>query len=554
MIKNPSSFIRQNPIVSTLVLAGYVAAVAALCSACGDDEEGPNTETCPVGFGHILKDGTCAGILHRDVCSEEYCADPGISCKKTYYVSANAASGGGGTRTAPFTRLSDAAKVADSGDCVLVGRGEHTGTEFRGGINVQGTGAGGTVIKPASGTKSVLKVKDGSGGVIRGMSITGGAAGIAIDGAHKLRVEQVRISGTSGVGLHASSAKELSVSSTTVYGTKLGTVGAGADKMAMGIVLSKVSKARLTRVLVQMNPQIGILGSDSDMEVSWSAVVDNGSFEQNDSRAVSLVCTSVDTCKALGASKLTDVELYRNYGVGVFMEGTRAELSRVKVSASDKTNAGVASGVFVWPYWDRVLPISPGKFYSAALNMSGSAVEGCKGPGVTVELSTATLEDNTISKNEGFGIRLQTILSSMGQKVRLERNTVEDNRAAAIVGIKAEDVTIKGGTASRTKLEATIAGAKFVKMGDGMQILDGSKFTVESVSLVKNERASIVVDASTATVSNCTITRKDPSIDDGILAQNGGKVTATNNKDGQGKPLSAVQVKGVKVTVLATPR
>ena len=59
------------------------------------------------------------------------------------------------------------------------------------------------------------------------------------------------------------------------------------------------------------------------------------------------------------------------------------------------------------------------------------------------------------------------------------------------------------------------------------------------MTFVKNERVSVLYDASSGSVTNCTVDRKDPKLDDGILSQNKSTLVANGNKEANGASLPA---------------
>ena len=542
---------------------GVVLMVCCVSAAWSCNGEEP---PCIPDYGFFMEDQTCAGLPAKSTCSDTYCKDSTLACSKTYYVLASA-SGGSGSEKSPFKNLSDAAKVATSGDCVYVGPGAYTTAQFNGGVNILGAGADRSKVSSAAGAGWALKVEGGSNDArIRGLGLSGSGIGLLINKIDKkLHIEQVRISGASGIGLFASAAKDLLLDRSTVRATKKGNVAKAS--VAMGIVLSGVSSARLQHVFIEKNQQYGVLASNSVVVVVDSAVTENGSAVDHNSRGVAITCSSVKKCGDLAKSKLhsqlTNVEVRKNYGIGVTLEGVTADLSKVKVSQSKKTGGSAGGwGVQIWSYRSKAFPVKPDEYHNAEIDMSNSTVEKCEGPGVVIEFASATLKDNVISNNQERGIWLQIIRKAFNQKVVLTKNTVENNERIGIGGTASEEVNITGGVVSGTKEGLMLIGPKNVKIGDGIQVLGAtiggvamaSKFTIDTVKLIKNERASVVIDASEGAVTNCVLDRKNSKTDQGILAQNGGKVTKEiNNQDAKGNPLSSVKVPGTKVTINPEP-
>jgi len=515
--------------------------LAAAASGCNGEE---TLVSCPEGYGHVMADGSCAGLLSTSRrCEGSYCGDKSVSCKKSYHVSAVATTGSG-TAASPFGALGEAAKIAGPGDCILLGEGTHkvaATTVVSGGVHVLGVGPTGTTLTPAAGAGWALLFKDGSGGSVRGLGMTGTGIGLAINGTSGLTVEGVSISAATGVGIFASAATKLTIRRTTVRKTLAGKVGGASTSSAMGVVLAKGSGARLERVLLQHNPQIGLFASDSTVDLASCAMLDNGDKAAKFAYGALLACSNVAACKALGPSVVTGVEVARNFGVGVALVGTRATLAKVAVSGG-KLVAGVARGIQVQAFSAKNPPYAPGDFHPAALTKSASSVTGVAGQGMVLDTSSATLTGNTISSNAERGVWLQRVSAAAGLKVSLDKNTLDANGLIGLGGTGAEAVSVKGGAISNTVSGLMAVGGKKVTMGDGVQVLKGSKFTVDGVDLARNGRATVVVDASEGSISNCTVDRKDPKADKGIYAQSGAKVTGTGNKDKGGAALAPVNV------------
>ena len=539
---------RRSLLFVMLVVASMACGALVTCS---DDDP-----TCVPEYGYELKDGTCAG-LPTEPCTDAFCGQSSTKCSKTYHVSASSPAKGDGSKAAPFAKLADAAKAATSGDCVLVASGSYTGTTFKGGANILGTGADSTVITGA-GSAWALVMKGGTGGSVRGIGISGVGNGLYIDAAEGLHVDRVRINGATGVGLYARAAKNLELVQVTVRATSNGKISDTKASGAMGFILAGGTTATITRLLAEKNAQIGLYTADSVVTMTSSALVDSGSKTDETSRGVSLTCSSVSACKALGKSTLNGVEFWRNYCVSLSVMGVNTEVSKLTVSGTKQaidstTTQKYSNAVQAVAFRTGSFPLKPDQYHSSKLLMTDSTVENGEGAGVVIEFSSATLNKNTIKGNSDRGIWVQRTSGTAGHSVVLNSNTVEGNKLVAIGGTGAQNVTVNGGTASTTASKRQLLGSGEQMVGDGIQALNGSSFTVDMVTLAKNDRVSVVLDASAGKVSNCILDRKDPTKDDGILAQNGSTVTAKGNKDAKGGAVPAVQTSKSKVGLDPTP-
>jgi hypothetical protein len=78
-----------------------------------------------------------------------------------------------------------------------------------------------------------------------------------------------------------------------------------------------------------------------------------------------------------------------------------------------------------------------------------------------------------------------------------------------VAGIRSEastSVTITGGRVARTRSRPVLgSGGAAAQVGDGVQILDGSRVTLTGATLEDNQRLGVIIDASEAVVDHVVI-------------------------------------------------
>lgn len=537
---------RAAPFISLLVISCWAL------TACS---ESPAEDPCE-GFCHQRSTGAVVGVTQKEICLESFCTDNSVSCKQTYYVLQGSAAGGDGSLAKPFTQLSGAAKKAKGGDCVVIGAGDYTGDTFDGGINLLGAGSARVRIQPAAGRRQALLINGGGGGKIRGLGFSSAALGLEIHNVQKLMLEQVRVNNTVGVGLYVRATKGLTLNHVTVRKTNLGVVGksgpdagapdAGPDAgvsvavtAAMGIVLSSGTEAKIQNSFIEANTQLGLIAAASKVDLEGSVIKDNGSQTVKGSFGVVIQCSDKTTaaCATALGSRLTEVDVLENYGIGIVGAASKLELNKLNISKT-KIGGGFSIGVSI-----QVKGLK-----TADVKMLGCAVSESVGQGVLVDGASTTGEDpepwyltarnNNISNNLDRGIWIQNINKGKG-KVLIEDNTISGNSRIGVGIINAKGVQVKGGSVSGTKLVPTLVRGNSVDMGDGLQVMELSDATIDGVSFDQNQRLSILFDTANGSAAKNVFTSLPGKPE--IVLQGGSEkvVKLTDNKDKGGAGVSS---------------
>jgi len=540
----------------TAALGVWVTVVCCTIPACSNGVE----ENCE-GYCHRRDENSVAGVVVPEICQETFCEPQPGSCKATYYVLAGAAAGGDGSKVKPYALLSRVATKAQSGECVVIGPGQYQGDTFDGGVSLLGTGAGPgkTRIGPSAGKSQALFIKGGGGGLIRGIDISGKALGLEVHSVVGLTLEQVRVSENVGVGLYAKAAKGLSLNQVTVRKTTLGKVGKSGD-VAMGVVLTSGTEAKINATFIESNAQLGLIASEAKVDMAGSVVKGNGSQAVLHSHGVVVHCSdkTLASCATTLSSKLYDVDVVENLGVGIIASASKLELNKVTV-----TSTGIGGGT------SRGISIQVQGLKSAETTLDGCAISASAGQGLFIDGASTTGEDpdpwmltvrnNSIADNRDRGIWVQNIKSGKG-KVLIQDNVLTDNNLIGIGLINAKGVQVKGGSIAGTKLVPTTIGiGNSVDLGDGLQVMDLSDVAVESVVFDKNQRLSMLFDQAngSATKNVFTSLKGKPE----IVLQNGSEklVKHSDNKDNGGLPVQItvpkkpMAINNKAITVSALP-
>ncbi|MBW2733552.1 MAG: right-handed parallel beta-helix repeat-containing protein [Deltaproteobacteria bacterium] len=452
----------------------FSAALACLTfSACGGVKDPPK-EPEPI-CSEQLADGTCVGLTYPVICHADVCAE-GVACERTYHVDAHAGGAADGSSGAPFLALTDAAEVAVAGDCIVVKAGRYSALSLAGGVSLLGSGAANVSIVGSSDTPA-LSIKDGQGGWIRGLTLSGEGRGLSLLRVKKIQVEQVVIDGVREVGLDIRQSTAVTLTHVSVRGCR----GNVAGEFGVGVVLADGSMADFNRVVVAESAAEGILVAEAGLTLKDAKILRNGVS------GVSIACVVAEGCGDSLISTLEGVELSGNQHVSLLIRG-----ATVRATKLDVTHTQQAKGTLA-----RAVEVQDG----ASVEISESWVHHNQGMGILIDRSTGKLQGNRIEENAERGIWLQSI----GQGFELLNNDVLKNQLVGIGMLSSVKVRVMGGQVMSTAEKAFLNNADTIVVGDGLQILDGSEATVSGVHIGENDRVALLVDASTSTVRDCTL-------------------------------------------------
>lgn len=473
------------------------ALVGALIIGCGDDGDGNSCQG-------KLSDGTCAGIAQATICTSTYCVQ-GVPCKNTYHVKAGGS--GDGAAATPIGNLSDAAAKSRAGDCIAVAPGTYAPVNLRGGVSLLGAGADATSIQVTAGKTGVF-VQDGSGGTLRGFTVSGPGYGLALYRVTGAALSNIRLTGQRPTALDVRQSTGITISQVEVRQTAPASTGAGSA----GILLREGSSATVQRAHVSGCAGQGVMAHESRLDMTSSLVQKSGEY------GLVVQCTKSAACDGSLASGLDRVDLDHNAGVGLLVLGATVKARRLDIGRTTLIGQ-LGRGL--------------GLQSDAALELTDSRVHDSAGQGIVVMSSTGTIKDTTVERSAERGVWIQDISSGT---VALTDTTVA---GAAWVGIgltRARGVTLTGCTVSAVKKTMVVTNTDAGNIGDGVQVLDGSEVEVKAANLTGVERVGLLVDSAKARVKDSTISGTEGA----LLVQKSTIVPAdfANNKDAGGNAIT----------------
>jgi len=421
-------------------------------------------ETSPVPTGCAPEDrvgGACAGLPAGLLCDADVCTS-GVECTTTIEVSDSAG-------------LGSALAGASAGTCIALHPGAYGAVTVPAGVKLLGKSANAVTV-------AGVVLAAGTGTVLRGIGV--GQGGVKLDGAAGARLESVRISGSTGVGLDVGGGKVDVVTSTIASSGTYGVLGTdGAEITVDGSV---VAGGEGPGIWVACDGGCGC-ASQPMLSVSGSVVRDNRIAGINVvGAAASLVGTDVKATKP-GPN---------NWHYGEFGGG---------VSASECSNL-VAAGVGVT------------KNASFGVLVDGSSAN-LGGPDTSQAI---TISDNLT------GLWVQNVAKDTPQTFTLDHGVLDGNQGVG-VGVGGETVGIiiicKTAVTGTKKIllpvyENDMDLGNVKEVGDGLNWLGGAELHIDGLSLSGNERASILIDGpAKGSLTNVTLSGGDEAMDKGVVQQ-----------------------------------
>lgn len=502
---------RPSPRLTRRAALGALITVLGAASACSDEAQ--------LECSYSLAGGRCVGVPQGGLCEGAFCTS-GVSCTRTYHVRAGAGAGGDGSAGAPLSRLADAASQAVSGDCIALAAGSYSPATLAGGVSLLGAGADSVTISVGAATGAsplppALTVKGGSGGVLRGFTISGEGRGLFVSKTANLRLEQLRVTRTREIGIEVSGATGLSIRNVEIDAIARGP--AGADGAGLVVVAGADVSVDLSAMVGAASQ--GVLVSESRVALRDTLV------QQCGEHGVAVMCSTDPRCQTSLASSLTDVTLLRNKGSSLLLFGARVSGARVEIDSPRFMGARrIARGIEAQAHNNQ----------QAHLELDSSTIRDSAGEGAVLDRTTGKLANTTIRDSGDRGVWVQGLDSGA---LLLKNNQVLDNSWAGIGATGASGLTIEGGTISGTRKKTLPAGnGGTITCGDGVQVLGSSRVTVQTTTVQNNARAAVLVDASEARVSGSTIAGGASA----LVVQNTSIDASAykNNTDGSGKAVA----------------
>jgi len=459
----------------------------------------PSFGACPTGWSAVDVEGATAcepwpdegpGCTGDEVRfpGDDACAPLGTACAAdgwpsdlpfgvtVFYVRAGA-SGGDGSRAAPYGTITEAIAVVASGDVIALATGTY-GDVFVLPENVSLVGAcvTETILRGPPGGITEWTVQVPADASIRNLTIAGERPGVWVYGG-TTRLEDVVVSAQL-FGLIATDDGTIDAERVVVRDTAPGA------EYGIGVFVNRRARVELRRALLEGNSAVGIAVDDPDASV----LLEDVAIREMNLRATGDFGSGVVLNRG-STGTLTRVVIERIYSSGVFVQfGSTATLDTVVVrdvsadTAMQLTGHGIAMSMEGTVVGDRI-------------HLERTTAAAILGVGFRLDL---TLRDLIIEEvaSQPFDLRAGVgVYVDSAPAVRLERVLSTRARGAAIGGvgtgtmIDASDVTIVSPLPEEAE-DREVAGA--------IEVREGVSMRLARVSVEGTEGAAIIIsDAGT---------------------------------------------------------
>lgn len=308
-------------------------------------------------------------------------------------------------------------------------------------------------------------------GVVRGVQLKDGGGHGVVGGGTSVSVEDSKITGMKGDGLHAEGPVSILVQKTEISGN------AGRGIYAKGIgSLSVIDPVYSPKAFLSDTP-IGVI---DPVYQPASVIADNG----QGGIAVIDPVYSPKSDKFSDAISVTNTMIRGNGRYGIGLWGSALSLSNSVITTTKTTKGG--------PWADGLLVAKGSKTteLAAILVQDSSVISGNGRTGILVATSAKVDVAGRVQNNGLGGIWAH------GDKtvVTLGKATmIHGNRAVGVVVTQGADLQLDGSTIAASKLHQ-FAGE--TSMGDGIGVYNGARATIRNAELLDNERAAIVVHSA----------------------------------------------------------
>jgi parallel beta-helix repeat protein len=470
--------------------------VSAILAGCEDP--GTKPSSC------VQNGAICAGVDEGALGTGAWYVD-GATCSRTLYVR-EGATGGTGTEAAPFGDLPEAAAVTTAGDCIALAAGQYAGAELSGSVSLLGKGSTLTTVTGV-GSSVTLRLTGGSGGLIRGLRVSGDGRGIVLERTAQVVIESVEILGTVGAGMQTVDATDVTLRHLHVADVRVTT---DVPPVAAGISSVGGSGITVEASLVERTAGTGILLQTAAGGVRTSVIRDNQGY------GIAAACESSTACETPPSVTVAGNRLSGNAGVGIWLSGVQAVVQSNQVTGTIWKGT-VSRGIEVQNCAD--------------VRIEDNDCDAGDDFGLLLHRSSGQLTGNAVRSNEGRGIWIQNLGSdSPDQVVALAENLVEDNRLIGVGANGRVAIDIVGGRITGTREVVIMLPTGGFAMGDGAQGLPDSTVNISGVHFERNDRVAVLADDVTSfTVSDCVFGTE--SLADGVIVYNTdpGLIASTGN-------------------------
>jgi len=446
-------------------------------------------------------DGTCIGVTRPWICTDRFCTTD-AACRRVWYVDGETASPGDGSAALPLGTPAAAAALAIAGDCIALAPGTYPGCALPGGVSLLGAGADAVQIT------TPLTASGGQGALLRGFALDVNGVALSLSSAPQTRLEQVRVQRARRVGLDVRRSPGLVLKNLEIRGVAAEQVppvsGGPPASFGIGLLLVAGSSTRVDTTLIEGCATLGVLASDSPLELARSDVSRSGhhgvALDSRTGTAARLELTRIEESRGVGLLVIGGELVLRDSAVG-------------RTAYSDGFAANVQA-------------------QDARVEIRGSRIHDAAGQGLVLHGCGGTLRESRIEQNDERGVHIE----GSARGLELSDNAIVDNQRAGLICIAADPVRVRGGEISRTASRMVLDGVRAASVGDGVQVLAGSGVTLQQLTLRDNPRYGVLVDAGRASLTDVGIGGSEAP----VVAQSTGPgdVTLQRVTDLDGDPVS----------------
>lgn len=418
----------------------FLPLLALLAGGCGDDDVPERKPTTVCSFE--LHDA-CVGVT-QSRCSGADCTI-GVSCSATLNAASDA-------------ELGSALGAAQPGDCILLGPGDFGAIAVPSGVSLVGSGVDDTRV-------GGVQVASGQAAVLRGLHVQG--AGVVLDAADDVRIDEVRISASGAHGLDV-----------------------GASRRAL-LVRSEVTSAAL----------IGAQVADGSLSIVDSVIAEGAG------PGVVATCTGGCDCTADTALSIDSSLIIGNSHVGLFASGASVEVTGSVIAETEVLG---------------LEPNSGGGVVAAecsSLEVAGSEVRDNAYFGVLVDSSTGSLgkdgeENGIIIYGNVMGVFLQGLGTLEESGFSVSNAVVEGNAGLGLgIGGGAKGIIIYGTQIKKTSARTLpVAGGGAQEVGDGLLWAGTAQVSIDALGVSESARQGVLIDgpvAAGSAITNLTLAGGD---------------------------------------------
>ncbi len=432
------------------VLAFFLAVTVSPLGCSESDNSKDPPASCPTG-DEIY--GQCAGVPPQAICEGDSCTD-GVDCSEVMTATDQAS-------------LNAALSAPAVGTCIALAPGSYEKVTLPSGVSLLGKSAESVQVKG-------VVVAAGEEAVVRGVTVE--ENGVVVEAGATARLEAVRVTGATSVGIQVSNGAQVTLIQSSIEGGAAG-----------GMTVADGGSLMVENSIVEANAGPGL----------WSA------------------CSTDCDCTEKPEVILKTSIVRNNHVGGVVLFATVALLTEVNIQGTlvgDDVGFGLGGG---------------GLSAATCSNLTANKLNVFQNQsyGILIDDSAAMLGDpgadpNIFIRENKIGVWAQHISQSESQTVTLDGATLEDN-AGVGVGVDGDAV---GLIICRTAVIGTVMDNQLVEaggsqqVGDGLLWLGGSEIVIDGLELSGNARASVVIDGeATGSMKNVTLNEGDE--EKGIVQQ-----------------------------------